>query len=31
MAIKRRARGYRHVVNFKNVIFFYCGGLRLCR
>jgi transposase len=29
MAIKRRAGGYRNVVNFKAVIFFYCGGLRV--
>jgi transposase len=29
MAIKRRDRGYRNVANFKNVIYFYCGGLQL--
>jgi len=29
MAIKRRAGGYCNVGNFKNVIYFYCGGLRL--
>ncbi|MFN9369972.1 MAG: transposase [Planctomycetia bacterium] len=29
MAIKRRAGGYRNVGNFKDVIYFYCGGLRL--
>jgi transposase len=29
MAIKRRAGGYRNVRNFKNVIYFYCGGLQL--
>ena len=29
MAIKRRAGGYRNVANFKDVIYFYCGGLRL--
>jgi transposase len=29
MAIKRRAGGYRNVENFKDVIYFYCGGLRL--
>jgi len=29
MAIKRRAGGYRNVGNFKNVIYFYCGGLQL--
>jgi len=29
MAIKRRAGGYRNVANFKEVIYFYCGGLRL--
>jgi transposase len=28
-AIKRRAGGYRNVGNFKDVIYFYCGGLRL--
>ena len=29
MAIKRRAGGYRNQANFKTVIYFYCGGLRL--
>jgi transposase len=29
MAIKRRAGGYRNLANFKDVISFYCGGLRL--
>ena len=29
MAIKRRAGGYRNPNNFKTVIYFYCGGLRL--
>ena len=29
MAIKRRAGGYRNVASFKDVIYFYCGGLRL--
>ena len=29
MAIKRRAGGYRNVVNFKDVIYFDCGSLRL--
>ena len=29
MAIKRRAGGYRNGVHFKDVIYFYCGGLRL--
>ena len=29
MAIKRRAGGYRNVGNLKDVIYFYCGGLRL--
>ena len=29
MAIKRRAGGYRNVANFKTVIYFYCGGLKL--
>jgi transposase len=29
MAIKRRAGGYRNPRNFKTVIYFYCGGLRL--
>jgi transposase len=29
MAIKRRADGYRNQANFKTVIDFYCGGLRL--
>jgi transposase len=29
MAIKRRAGGYRNVLNFKTVIYFYCGGLQL--
>ena len=29
MAIKRRAGGYRNPNNFKIVIYFYCGGLRL--
>ena len=28
-AIKRRAGGYRNVAHFKDVIYFYCGGLRL--
>jgi transposase len=28
-AIKRRAGGYQNVGNFKDVIYFYCGGLRL--
>ena len=26
---KRRAGGYRNVGNFKDVIYFYCGGVRL--
>ena len=29
MAIKRGTGGYRNVANFKAVIYFYCGGLRL--
>jgi transposase len=29
MAIKRRAGGYRNIAHFKDVIYFYCGGLRL--
>lgn len=29
MAIKHRAGGYWNVANFKDVIYFYCGGLRL--
>ena len=29
MSIKRRAGGYRNPNNFKIVIYFYCGGLRL--
>ncbi|MFM8952376.1 MAG: transposase [Planctomycetaceae bacterium] len=29
MAVKRRAGGYRNVAHFKDVIYFYCGGLRL--
>jgi transposase len=29
MAIKRRAGGYRNDTSLKNVIYFYCGGLRL--
>ncbi len=29
MAIKRRAGGYRNPNNFKTVIYFSCGGLRL--
>jgi transposase len=29
MAINRRAEGYRDVANFKEVIYYYCGGLRL--
>jgi len=29
MAIKRRAGGYRNIENFKTVIYFHCGGLRL--
>jgi transposase len=29
MAIKRRAGDYRNVRNFKDVIYFYCGGLLL--
>ena len=29
MAITRRAGGYRNQANFKTVIYFYCGGLRL--
>ena len=29
MAIQRRAGGYRNVGTFKNVIYFYCGGLQL--
>jgi len=29
MAIKRRAGGYRNVADFKDVIYVYCGGLRL--
>jgi transposase len=29
MAIKCRAGCYRNVANFKDVIYFYCGGLRL--
>jgi len=29
MAIKRRAGGFRNIENFKTVIYFHCGGLRL--
>jgi len=29
MSIKRRTGGYRNRENFKNAIFFYCGGLDL--
>ncbi len=29
MAIKRRAGGFRNIENFKIVIYFHCGGLRL--
>jgi transposase len=29
MSIKRRAGGYRNPNNFKIIIYFYCGGLRL--
>ena len=29
MAIKRRVGGYRNIENFKNAIYFYCGGLDL--
>jgi hypothetical protein len=29
MAIKRRAGGHRNAGNFKDVIYFYCGSLRL--
>jgi transposase len=29
MAIKRRAGGFRNIENFKNAIYFYCGGLDL--
>ena len=29
MAINRRAGGYPNPTNFKTVIYFYCGGLRL--
>jgi transposase len=29
MSIKRWARGYRNIENFKTVVLFYCGGLDL--
>lgn len=29
LATKRRACGYRNVENFKDAVYFYCGGLRL--
>lgn len=29
MTLKRKACGYRNKQNFKTVIYFYCGGLRL--
>jgi transposase len=29
MAIKRRAGGFRNIENFRTVIYFHCGGLRL--
>ncbi|MFZ4081789.1 MAG: hypothetical protein ACOYKN_11215 [Pirellula sp.] len=29
MSIKLRTGGYRNIENFKNAIFFYCGGLDL--
>ena len=29
MAIKRRAGGYQNPTNFKTVVYFYCGELRL--
>ena len=29
MSIKRRARGYRNIENFKTAVLLYCGGLDL--